>query len=191
MSLFLISELSRASSTWRKGRDSNPRCPCGHSSFQDWCVQPLCHPSIQKILYQNRRKSEPYIKECFYNGCPYQYTIFMRHTQRKGDIATAHAIASFTKRGYDVLLPLTESAAYDLVIDTPEGLKRVQIKYAGTKEVDLRNIHSNSKGYVIKKVQPNAYDWLYIYSADDTEHLIKNCLSGRRAVTLNQNTRLI
>ena len=30
----------------RRGRDSNPRCPCGHSSFQDWCVQPLCHLSV-------------------------------------------------------------------------------------------------------------------------------------------------
>lgn len=47
----------------------------------------------------------------------------MRTTQRKGDLATAQAIASFTRMGYDVLIPITESAAYDIVIDTPEGFK--------------------------------------------------------------------
>jgi integrase len=29
----------------RKGRDSNPRTPCGVAGFQDRCIQPLCHPS--------------------------------------------------------------------------------------------------------------------------------------------------
>jgi hypothetical protein len=41
----------------------------------------------------------------------------MRTTQRKGDIATSRAVASFTARGFDVSIPLTESAAYDLVVD--------------------------------------------------------------------------
>ena len=30
----------------RKGWDSNPRYPWRHSSFQDWCIRPLCHPSM-------------------------------------------------------------------------------------------------------------------------------------------------
>jgi hypothetical protein len=41
----------------------------------------------------------------------------VRTTQRKGDRAVATAIASFTSRGWDVSIPLTESAAYDLVVD--------------------------------------------------------------------------
>jgi hypothetical protein len=40
----------------------------------------------------------------------------MRQTQRKGDIAVAQAIATFTRMGYDVAVPLTESAPYDLVV---------------------------------------------------------------------------
>ena len=28
------------------GRDSNPRCPCGHAGFQDRCLKPLGHPSF-------------------------------------------------------------------------------------------------------------------------------------------------
>lgn len=106
----------------------------------------------------------------------------MRKTQRKGDIAVAQAIATFTLLGYDVLLPLTESAAYDLVVDIGTELKRVQVRYTSTREVDLRRIHSNSKGYVVKKTIENAYDWLYVLTEAKKEYLIRECLSNRRAI---------
>src|SRR5437763_1581802 len=54
----------------------------------------------------------------------------VRTTQRKGDVATARAIATFTAMGFDVSIPLTESAAYDLVVDDGERLARVQCKFA-------------------------------------------------------------
>lgn len=106
----------------------------------------------------------------------------MRLTQRKGDTAVSQAIATFTRLGWDVLIPLTESAAYDLVADTGDHLKRVQVRFTSTNEVDLRRIHSNSNGYVVKKTKENAYDWLYILDQDGKEYLIKECLSGRRSV---------
>lgn len=106
----------------------------------------------------------------------------MRLTQRKGDIAVAQAIASFTKLGYDVSLPMTESASYDLVVDMKGELKRVQVRFSSTKDVELRRVHSNSKGYVVKKPRRNAYDWLYILKSSGEEYLIPRCLSGRRAV---------
>jgi PD-(D/E)XK endonuclease len=116
----------------------------------------------------------------------------MRTTQRKGDLATASAVARFTRMGFDVSIPLTESAAYDLVVDDGEGLRRVQCKYCGAArgQVDLRQIHSNSGGYVVKLVPPNAYDWLYILAADGCEYLIKECLHGRRSVGLHAAHRL-
>jgi hypothetical protein len=40
----------------------------------------------------------------------------MRATQRKSDIATARAVATFTHMGCDVSIPLTESAFYDLIV---------------------------------------------------------------------------
>jgi PD-(D/E)XK endonuclease len=91
---------------------------------------------------------------------------FVRTTQRKGDIATAKAVHTFTALGYDVALPLTESAAYDLVVDNGTRLVRVQCKYTTVEQVGLRRIHSNSQGYVVKFTRPNAYDWLYILHAD-------------------------
>lgn len=111
----------------------------------------------------------------------------MRTTQRKGDIATARAISTFTSLGADVSIPLTESAPYDLVVDLFGSIKRVQVKFTSTKQVDLRNIHSNSKGYVVKKVCENTYDWLYVLRQDGDEYLIPECLHGRRSVNFNDD----
>jgi len=106
----------------------------------------------------------------------------MRDTQRKGDIAVAQAIATFTRLGFDVALPLTESAAYDILVDDNEDIRRVQVRYCSGVEVELRRIHSNSQGYVIKKTKPNVYDWLYILKSDGRQYLIKKCLEGRRSI---------
>jgi PD-(D/E)XK endonuclease len=114
----------------------------------------------------------------------------MRMTQRKGDIATARAVATFTAMGFDVALPLTESAAYDLVVDDGEQRHRVQCKFSGGPQVDLRRIHSNSSGYVVKRTAANAYDWLYVLGSDGSEYLIRECLAGRRAINLKNSHRL-
>ena len=114
----------------------------------------------------------------------------MRQTQRKGDTAVAQAIATFTRMGYDVLIPLTESSAYDLVIDTVRGLKRVQIKYSTSGEADLRRVHSNSKGYVVKKPKKNSYDWLYILNGKKEEYLIKTPPYGRRSIKPKADSQL-
>ncbi|QQS69103.1 hypothetical protein IPP75_04235 [Candidatus Saccharibacteria bacterium] len=114
----------------------------------------------------------------------------MRDTQRKGDIAVAVAIASFTKLGYDISLPITESAAYDLVVDDNSGLHRVQVRFTSGLEVDLRRIHSNSKGYVVRKTKEKAYDWLYVLKSNSDEYLIKQCLDNRRSVRPNTSQLL-
>ncbi|MBI3952390.1 MAG: hypothetical protein HY336_00345 [Candidatus Doudnabacteria bacterium] len=106
----------------------------------------------------------------------------MRTTQRKGDIAVSRAIARFTSMGYDVSLPFTESASYDLIVDTGQEIVRVQVRYCGVHEVALRRIHSNSKGYVVKKTKNGAYDWLYIYKSTGEEYLIKQCLANRNSL---------
>ena len=115
---------------------------------------------------------------------PFIIYLIMRITQKKGDTAVAQAITIFTKMGFDVLLPITESAPYDIVVDTESGLKRVQIRYTSGKEVDLRRIHSNSSGYVVKKTKPKAYDWLFVAN-DTTAYLLKECLHDRRSVSLS------
>src|SRR4029453_10358430 len=110
----------------------------------------------------------------------------MRSTQRKGEIATSRAIATFTAMGFDVSIPLTESAAYDLIVDNGQKLARVQCKFAKhpRPQGDLRRIHSNSSGYVVKRTRQGSYDWLYVLDGNGSEYLIKECLAERRSVTL-------
>jgi PD-(D/E)XK endonuclease len=94
--------------------------------------------------------------------------------------------------GYDVSIPLTESAAYDLVVDNGQELVRVQCKFANEqrRQVDLRRIHSNSSGYVVKRTEPNSYDWLFVLDGGGAEYLIKKCYAGRRSVTLRDADKL-
>jgi hypothetical protein len=108
----------------------------------------------------------------------------MRTTQRKGDIATTRAIATFTARGCDVSIPVTESAAYDFVVDDGRQRQRVQCKFCTGHDVELRRIHSNSGGYVVKRTAADAYDCLYVLRPDGSEYLVRECLAGRRALTL-------
>ena len=39
-------------------------------------------------------------------------------------------------------------------------------------------------GYMIKRVPSRAHDWLYILAEDGSEYLIRDCLHGRRSITL-------
>ena len=94
--------------------------------------------------------------------------------------------------GYDVAIPLTESAAYDLIVDNGDQLVRVQCKFANDRrrQVDLRRIHSNSNGYVVKRAAEGSYDWLFVFDGLDSEYLIKACLANRRSVTLRISDRI-
>jgi hypothetical protein len=114
----------------------------------------------------------------------------MRETQRKGDLAVAQAIATFTRLNFDVALPITESAAYDILVDDGGNIQRVQVRFSGGKDVELRRIHSNSTGYVVKKTKLNAYDWLYVLDSTGREYLIKDCLDGRRSIRPKQSDLL-
>ena len=114
----------------------------------------------------------------------------MRLTQRKGDIAVSQAVATFTKLGYDVSIPITESAAYDLIVDTGSDLARVQVKYTSTDDVDLRKVHSNSNGYVVGKYKDKDFDWLYVYTESGDEYIYQKSLIGRTSLALTKMSKL-
>ncbi len=40
----------KENSNWRRERDSNPRAPRRAASFQDWCIQPLYHLSVDGFM---------------------------------------------------------------------------------------------------------------------------------------------
>jgi hypothetical protein len=114
----------------------------------------------------------------------------MRETQYKGDVAVSQAIATFTRLGLDVSIPLTESASYDLIVDVDGRLIRVQVRYSSARQVALRRVHSNSKGYVVKPPKPDSYDWLYILKSNGEEYLIKDKIANRNSLVPKKDNLL-
>ena len=108
-----------------------------------------------------------------------------RETQKKGDLAKAKAISYFTELGYEVSILITESAAYDLIVDDDIGLFKVQTKYSSRDDVDLRRIHSNAKGYVVKRYEESAFDWLFVYRPDGRIYVFKDSPASKKSISLN------
>ena len=52
-----------------------------------------------------------------------------KNSKKQGDAGLGQAIAYFTMLGYDIALPLTDSADWDLIAEMDDGLKRVQVKH--------------------------------------------------------------
>ena len=51
-----------------------------------------------------------------------------KNSKKQGDAGLGQAIAYFTSKGYDVALPLTDSADWDMIVEMDNSLKRVQVK---------------------------------------------------------------
>ena len=116
--------------------------------------------------------------------------LMSRETQRKGDIGLTKAIARFTEMGFDVSLPITESGAYDMIVDDGSGLHRVQCKYSSRAkaEVNLRKHYTNTKsGYTTQHYIEGSYDWLYVYNPAYGEFLFKSCITGTTKCLSKEN----
>lgn len=70
-----------------------------------------------------------------------------------GLIAQNKAELRAIEKGYLISKPVTDCSRYDMIVDTNDGLKRVQVKYAGSKPVnstgsclvDFRKVSINGK----------------------------------------------
>ena len=108
----------------------------------------------------------------------------MGDTARKGDIGLAQAIAAFTRVGFNVSIPISESLGYDLIVEQNLNLYKVQVKFSTIKCVDLRGTYTNTKETIM--TYPNgSFDWLYVFY-DDNDYLIKDSLIGRSTVSVNE-----
>lgn len=110
----------------------------------------------------------------------------------QGNIGEAAAILHFTKLGYVVSKPLYENSPYDLIVDDSGNIYRIQVKTTknvtpyGNFRVELRTKGGNSSwNGVVKTVNSESCDSLYIYCEDGTEYLIPvHLISGQVTVTL-------
>lgn len=121
------------------------------------------------------------------------YTIHMNPKQQ-GDIGVAHAIATYTRSGAIVSVPLTDNSKYDLLIDDPirEGLTRVQVKTSGYVQskhtvIGLRTNGGNRSGMnKTTYLSADEIDEVYCYDLvnDEAYAFPAEILEGRNSVNL-------
>lgn len=93
-----------------------------------------------------------------------------KNSKKQGDAGLGQAIAYFTSKGYDVALPLTDSADWDLIVEIDGDLKRVQVKTSiqltasGTMKFNA-NVNGGNKTSVgkTKLISEQSWDLLFLH----------------------------
>jgi len=90
-----------------------------------------------------------------------------RNSKSQGDYGLGQAIAYYTKLGWTVSLPLTDSQPYDMIVDDGTGPKTVQVKTSSTNKFELRTLGGNqSWSGVAKRLDRSRVDILFACHTD-------------------------
>ena len=95
------------------------------------------------------------------------------HSKGKGDVAVARAVAYYTIKGLQVLLPLGDRQKYDLVVDDGVSFCKVQCKYSsvikdsGGYEIALRVQGGNKSCYTSRLYRSGDFDRLFVVTAGE------------------------
>lgn len=110
-------------------------------------------------------------------------------TKKQGDIGLGEAIGYFTKLGYTVSLPLTDSQDYDLIVDDG-AIKRVQVKTTsykgkyGSHTVSL-STKGGRKGSAIKTFNPTSYEILFVVTHKGDKYVIPtSSIQGKTGINV-------
>lgn len=102
-----------------------------------------------------------------------------KNTKKQGDAGVGTAIGYFSKLGYSVSIPLTDSQDYDLVVDIDDKLNRVQVKTTTVKTeygvfaVGLRVLGGNqSWNKVPKFFDSSKVEYLFVLTEDGDQYFI-------------------
>lgn len=117
------------------------------------------------------------------------------NSKKQGDIGMCYAIAYYSKMGYTISIPITDSQDYDLIVETSDKeIKKVQVKttYCKTKygiyTVSLRTTGGNKSGNTSKKMNKDYIDWLFILTdSGDTYNIPTSSINGTGSINLGDN----
>lgn len=108
-----------------------------------------------------------------------------KNSKKQGDVGLGFAIAYFVSQGYTVSVPLTDSQAYDLLIDDGQ-IKRVQVKTTVTDEVELRTLGGNQSFHTVKKFDVTKVDYVFVLT-ESAKYLIPvSRIKARSRMTISQ-----
>jgi hypothetical protein len=113
------------------------------------------------------------------------------------DAAPSIAASWFSLCGFNVALPL-EPALYDLLVSTPEGIKRVQVKTTTCFSKDGWTVVVGRRPYSIGNRErripydPELIDWFFIMDGELTIYLIPSrVIAGRVGILLHTYTEYV
>ena len=87
-----------------------------------------------------------------------------KNSHSQGNVGMGQAIAYYTLKGYTISIPLNDCQEYDLVVEYPDGLKKVQVKTtkhkapSGNYIVNLRTMSGYKDKY---EFRIGTYDILF------------------------------
>lgn len=101
-------------------------------------------------------------------------------TRMQGDIGLSAAVYQYTKLGYFASVPLTDNCSYDLIVDTNNGLKTVQVKSSKSKRngnfiVQVGRVRSNRTKNAIHRFDSSECDLLFVATSDENFYSIPSC----------------
>ncbi|MFH0739120.1 MAG: group I intron-associated PD-(D/E)XK endonuclease [Candidatus Omnitrophota bacterium] len=88
----------------------------------------------------------------------------MAITKQKGDIAEAFVTYLLKQNGFNVLIPWGEDNRYDLVSEKNGIFKRIQVKYATSKDGTVEVRARSCNNYNIIHYSPENIDIIAVYS---------------------------
>lgn len=108
------------------------------------------------------------------------------NTKKQGDVGLGTAIQFFTCQGLTVSIPLTDSQEYDLIVDSLDGLDRVQVKHTKYKRngkyqvsFTVKGGNKTSKG-LIKKLDPMKVDSVFVVTEENKKYWIPLSVLGKK-----------
>lgn len=95
------------------------------------------------------------------------------NSKKQGDVGMRYAIAYYSRLGWTVSIPITDSQDYDLLVEnTDNNILKVQVKTSryltegGTYQVSLKTCGGNKSGQTIKKMDKNYIDLVFVLVDD-------------------------
>lgn len=112
---------------------------------------------------------------------------------KQGNAGLGIAIGQFSSNGYTVLIPLTDSQEYDIVVDIGGKLTKIQVKTTLNKSkysfiVELRTKGGNKSGTgKTKLIDARNIDYLFIVDLDGNKYLIPSkTINGMSSISLGK-----
>jgi hypothetical protein len=118
-------------------------------------------------------------------------TLWRADPRQQGLLGVTDAIAWFGAAGYVVSVPLLDAQPYNLVVDGPRGLERIQVKTtthrgpSGRFVVQLCTRGGNRSGTTTRPFEPASVEGVYVLTDLRDRYLIPSArISARAAMTL-------